>query len=1185
MLRTMPLVTVLVICLTASTATAAPFLVRNINEGFESAFGSYPTGIHDAGDFAFFFAADDLHGYELWRTDGTEANTFMIKDVVPGEEGITLSYSFMLEDNRLIFGEQAQLWISDGTSEGTFRLVPEGVFTNTFITLDYDLSRQQLFFEGSSSEVGRTIWVTDFTPNSGRPVIDLAALFPHNASRVFGGNFFDDGFVFSSSTSEGSFLWKTDGTEAGTTLLHTFNGHGRISNELDGRIYFFAAEEDSDFDLWSTDGTPAGTRRAVDLVPGSETIWLHSGLVSWRNTLYFFADNGVQGIQLWRSDGTPNGTYPFKTVAPGTILLAGTTFYERRDEALYFVGDDGLHGSELWRTDGTAPGTTMVADICSGPCDSTPYIFPNKDNILPNNDDQPILMWADDGVHGKELWATSGTTARTVLVDDFCPGSCDGDPTPVAPLGDQILVNGYPEEVPTANLGLWLTDLSSAGTRRVILPPGLHYSIGFVNVFNDLILFGANDGVRGEELWRSDGTTEGTQIVADIRHDGDDDADPSYFTAIGNRLAFVARESDTDRREALWWTDGTADGTQRLLEPLADLRSVIRSSDDMAAAGDKLFFIADEGLVEERLWVSDGTLASTRPVPAAPSLRTDLRSARAFGDRLFFIAGFDELWVSDGTAAGTFLPLGTDFAVGNMVVFGDHLYLSARSRSGDAGYELWKTDGTLAGTELVRDINPGLNSSSPEWLTVAEGALYFTAEQDFAAPAGLWKTDGTAAGTVEVAPFANAFRDPIYLAAARGLLFFFADDDVGSALWCTDGTAAGTRRLMDTERLTEFTSPPELLAAGDRVFFIGFDAAHGRELWTSDGSAGGTGLVKDITPGPENSAIFIDELTPVGDLVAFSAQDDEAGEELWTSDGTAEGTVRLDLEPGSDSSWPEDFTVAGNLLYFAASIGDHGRELWALPLAELPSAATATARLGEADRFEVAVTWRDPTGVRGTGIGRASWLGEDTGTFWFFDPANVELIVKVLDGRAFNGNHWVFYGGLSDLEYTITVTDRVTGAQKSYVNPAGSFASIGDINAFPNTGPPPPLPAPAPAAAPAPAGAAKAGSCTADATGHCLRDRFRITVDWSDPILGNGSGQTIPLSTDTGAFWFFDQDNLELVVKVLDGRPFNGRFWVFYASLSNVQYTLTVTDTETGAVRTYQNPAGRFASAGDTAAF
>jgi hypothetical protein len=96
---------------------------------------------------------------------------------------------------------------------------------------------------------------------------------------------------------------------------------------------------------------------------------------------------------------------------------------------------------------------------------------------------------------------------------------------------------------------------------------------------------------------------------------------------------------------------------------------------------------------------------------------------------------------------------------------------------------------------------------------------------------------------------------------------------------------------------------------------------------------------------------------------------------------------------------------------------------------------------------------------------------------------------------------------------------------------------------------------------------------------------FFVSVSWKSPDGTSGEGQAVPLTTNSGAFWFFSPDNLELVVKVLDGRAINGKWWVFYGALSNVEYTITVTDTQTGAVRTYFNPQGQLASVADTAAF
>lgn len=112
------------------------------------------------------------------------------------------------------------------------------------------------------------------------------------------------------------------------------------------------------------------------------------------------------------------------------------------------------------------------------------------------------------------------------------------------------------------------------------------------------------------------------------------------------------------------------------------------------------------------------------------------------------------------------------------------------------------------------------------------------------------------------------------------------------------------------------------------------------------------------------------------------------------------------------------------------------------------------------------------------------------------------------------------------------------------------------------------------------------GPCVPGPTALCLQGgRFRVEVAWQDFDGGAGAGQSHPLTGDTGAFWFFDDANLELFVKVLDGTPVNGRYWVFYGSLSNVPFTLTVTDTATGEPRVYENPERVFASRGDTAAF
>lgn len=111
-------------------------------------------------------------------------------------------------------------------------------------------------------------------------------------------------------------------------------------------------------------------------------------------------------------------------------------------------------------------------------------------------------------------------------------------------------------------------------------------------------------------------------------------------------------------------------------------------------------------------------------------------------------------------------------------------------------------------------------------------------------------------------------------------------------------------------------------------------------------------------------------------------------------------------------------------------------------------------------------------------------------------------------------------------------------------------------------------------------------TCTASSTQLCLGGgRFAVTVAWKDFDNHTGVGHTIPLTGDTGSFWFFGETNYELMVKVLDARTLNNRFWVFYGALSTVEYTITVKDTVTNKTKTYFNKSGTLGSVADTDAF
>jgi len=251
------------------------------------------------------------------------------------------------------------------------------------------------------------------------------------------------------------------------------------------------------------------------------------------------------------------------------------------------------------------------------------------------------------------------------------------------------------------------------------------------------------------------------------------------------------------------------------------------------------------------------------------------------------------------------------------------------------------------------------------------------------------------------------------------------------------------------------------------------------------------------------------------------------------------------------------------------------------------------------NRFRVEVDWRNQHNNNVRGKGTLTRVSDKTGTVWFFDPSAVDLIVKVLDGRTVNNRYWVFAGSLTDVEFWLKVTDTQTGAVRLYHNRPGDTRGLADTSAFAagtatvaSTFTPlqeirtltPTAPAPAielPAAV-------SPSACVPGERALCFFDRFRVEVNWRNQTTGaTGLGTVVPTgaTASTGSFWFFDADNVELVLKVLDGRTSNGKFWIFYGSLSDVEYWVKVTDTQTGQVKVYHNKPGSLAGLTDTAAF
>jgi ELWxxDGT repeat protein len=478
---------------------------------------------------------------------------------------------------------------------------------------------------------------------------------------------------------------------------------------------------------------------------------------------------------------------------------------------LFFAAYDATHGVELWKSDGTGSGTVLVADIGVGPNASLPSGLTSVDGFL--------VFLADDGDHGRELWRSDGTPHGTVMGADINPGAA------------HAFFSGY-----TTNFVSYTGMLG--GPRIPTYPDGK----GLFGSRNGILFFGADDGVHGTELWRSDGTAGGTRLVADI-NPGPGGSGPWNFISAGGTLFFSA-DFGSGSGGQLWKTDGTAAGTVRL-------RGGFRGGmSSFTEAGGRLFFVTSEGVHGFEVWTSDGT-------PAGTVLVKD---------------------INPNTHASSGAPSPAYLASVDGTLFFTH--------SDAQGVELWKSDGTEDGTVIVADIDAHLGSSYPYGLTNVNGTLFFFRERGAARRTELWKTDGTEDGTVMVAIISAGLGGVLGATAVSGALLFFADDGIhGRELWRSDGTPEGTGLLADIKPGPGASDPP--------FFFLGFpptnvagifgfvadDGVHGAEVWRSDGTGAGTTLVADIKPGPDTSTPRL--LAGANGALFFAADDGVHGLELW----------------------------------------------------------------------------------------------------------------------------------------------------------------------------------------------------------------------------------------------------------------------------------------------------------------
>jgi len=860
-MRTLPVLLLSLALLAAAPAAFTPYLVKDINP--ETTPGSSnPQAFDTLGDLALF-QVNRFGQTELWRSDGTAAGTYRLAmtgyTLILANTGELLFFRFQGADNRW------HLWVTDGTLPGTFSLAETSGYSQPGNAV-WVPGQGLLYF---ASEIpgqghGVELWRSDGTPGGTYEVLDIEP--GPGSSNPAWLTSFQGRMYFAANTG----LWRSDGTAQGTVLVREVPAVSLYA--VGSRLVFFGTDANG-FEPWASDGTAAGTRRIANLARGAASSVFHDFEGVGQRLFFTATASAASGQELYVTDGTVPGTRKLTSFSDSYALdqLPHAALGNR----LLFSAKNRTNGVELWSSDGTAKGTRLVLDACPGECPSYPIPFLQHQGRL--------YYQANDRTHGFELWVTDGTAGGTRMVKDVCPGECSSWPWALGAQGGRLFFATREDNQYATSL--WTTD----GTTTVALAELPDFYIQGTTAHGAL-LFSGSDPDHGQELWCSDGTPEGTHLLADVADEDVGGSDPHGLMALGETALFFARDGDGP---ALWRSDGTDAGTTILKRELAG-RGL------WTASANRVFFLANPRQSSFDLWTSDGTEAGTvRLNPDGVRAMDGLsQPVIKLGSRVFF-SGWtmehgSEPWITDGTRAGTrrvadLRPGPAGSSPRDFTIFAGRAFFVARFR-------LWKSDGTAKGTVAL---GPELRDIQPR--TTFGGRLWFTGRNS-RWRTELWATDGTANGTRRV-----DLPVPLQVLLSDGVRLYLTDSE--HALWVSDGTAAGTRRISDQGA----TGPA--IAFDGRLWYI----SPAGDFYTSDGTEAGTRPVRpDGEPRYASPLRFGDRLV----LINYRG-------ELWQSDGTAEGTKLLrDLSPATYSSL--QILKAGPRLFFPAWEEETGWELWAM---------------------------------------------------------------------------------------------------------------------------------------------------------------------------------------------------------------------------------------------------------------